>query len=133
MKTNQNSILLFGHDEHLLVTRQWVLQSRGYRVLTISDLSQVSSIPATPPVKLLVLCHSLSPAEIALATVRATARWPEIQILQLTAEGGRVPSGILGQLLHTMDGPAKLVSLVDSLVGHAAPAATQKANLRAAS
>lgn len=133
MKANQNSILLFGHDDHLLVTRQWVLQSRGYRVLTLSNLSQLGSIPAEPPLKLLVLCHSLSPAEIALATARATARWPEIQTLQLIAEGGRVPSGILGQLLHTMEGPAKLVSLVEGLVGHAVPAATQKSNLRAAS
>lgn len=122
MKTNQNSILLFGHDEHLLMTRQWVLQSRGYRVLTISDLSQLSLIPGDPQVKLLVLCHSLSQAESAIATARATDRWPEIQTLELSAEGGRVPTGILGQLLHTMDGPAKLVSMVDNLVGHAATA-----------
>jgi hypothetical protein len=32
-----------------------------------------------------------------------------------------------------MDGPAKLVSMVDNLVGHAAPDATQKSSLPAAS
>ena len=134
MKMNQSSILLFGHDEYLLATRQWVLQSRGYRVLTTTNLARIDTIAAMPPIKLLVLCHSLSPAEIAEATARAAARWPEIQLLELMADGGRVPAGILGQLLHTMDGPAKLVSMVENLVGHAAAAApTQKSNLSAAS
>jgi hypothetical protein len=117
MKTNQSSILIFGHDGHLLATRQWVLQTRGYRVLTIENSSTIQTIPQTPPVKLLVLCHSLSPAESATAVAMATSRWPEIQTLALVAESARAPAGILGQLLHTMEGPAKLISLVGQLVG----------------
>ncbi len=119
MKSNQTSILMYGHDEHLLATRKWVLQSRGYRVLTIERPSAIASIPELPAIKLLVLCHSLSPEESAAALALATSRWPDIQSLALVADVTRAPSGILGQLLHTMDGPAKLLSLVGELVGQA--------------
>jgi hypothetical protein len=121
MKAGHSSILIFGHDEHLLMTRQWVLQSRGYRVLTASTLNELDSIAQLPPIKLILLCHSLRPAEIETATARASARWPGILNLELVADGGRAPNGILGQLLHTMDGPAKLVSMVDDLVGGSLP------------
>jgi hypothetical protein len=117
MKTNQSSILIVGHDEHLLATRQWVLQSRGYRVLKTDRASKIASIPREPPVQLLLLCHSLSPLEKADAISLATARWPGIQTLSLAADSSRAPAGILGRLMHTVDGPAKLISMVDGLVG----------------
>ena len=123
MKADHSSILIFGHDEHLLLTRQWVLQSRGYRVLTATRISKIDSIPQIPAVKLLLLCHSLQPAEVAIAMTHARARWPGIKSLELVADDSRAPAGILGQLLHTMEGPAKLVSLVDNLVGSSTPLA----------
>jgi hypothetical protein len=123
MKAEHSSILIFGHDEHLLLTRQWVLQSRGYRVLTASTLSNIDSIPKSPPIKLLLLCHSLDPVEVATARNHAQLRWPNLKCLELVADDSRAPSGILGQLLHTMDGPAKLVTLVDNLVGSSTPLA----------
>jgi hypothetical protein len=119
MKANQNSILMIGHDEHLLATRQWVLQSRGYRVITLVGLARFAAIPQTPPIRLLLLCHSLSEDEGEAAMVLAEARWPGIQGLTLGAEISRAPSGLLGQLLHTMDGPAKLVAMVGELIGNA--------------
>jgi hypothetical protein len=121
MKAKQTTILMYGHDEHLLETRQWVLQSRGYRVLTMLDPSAFASIPLVPSIPLLLLCHSLSPQECNVATALASTRWPEIQSLVLDADGGRAPSGLLGQLLHTMDGPAKLISLVNRIVGNGVP------------
>ena len=120
MKDNQTSVLLFGRDEHLLVTRQWVLQSRGYLVVKINHLSEIPSIPRLPPMRVLLLCHSLLPGEAAAAIEIATSRWPEIQSLSLIVDGNRAPGGILGQLMHTMDGPAKLISLVGELVARSA-------------
>jgi hypothetical protein len=117
MKAKQTTILMYGHDEHLLETRQWVLQSRGYRVLTVLDPSAFASIPLVPSIPLLLLCHSLSRKECDVATTLAFARWPEIKSLVLDADGTRAPSGLLGQLLHTMDGPAKLISIVNGIVG----------------
>lgn len=117
MKAKQTSILMYGRDERLLETRQWVLQSRGYRVVTIVYPSDFAAIPLTPPIKLLLLCHSLSPEECDNAIALASARWDGIQSLALVADSTRAPSGILGQLLHTMEGPEKLISVVGELVG----------------
>jgi hypothetical protein len=117
MRKNQSSILILGHDEHLLATRQWVLQTRGYQVLTVQEPAAIQKIPLSAPVRLVVLCHTLSNSERELATSIASARWPGVKSLTLVAETGRTPSGILGQLLHTMDGPAKLLSMVTEAVG----------------
>jgi hypothetical protein len=122
MKANQTSILMYGHDEHLLVTRQWVLQSRGYRVLTRLDLAGFANIPVDPPIRLLLLCHTLSPEDCDEAIEVASARWPEIRSVALQGGVGRAPSGLLGQLLHTMDGPAKLIAVVSEMLGNEANA-----------
>ena len=120
MKKNHSSILIVGHDEHLLATRQWVLQTRGYQVLTMHDPNTLQKVPLSAPVRLVVLCHTLSDSERRKATETANARWPGVKSLTLVAESGRMPSGILGQLLHTMDGPAKLLSMVNDAVGGSA-------------
>ncbi|HEV2645334.1 MAG TPA: hypothetical protein VGU46_03110 [Acidobacteriaceae bacterium] len=117
MKSNRNSLVLYGRDESLLLTRQWILQSRGYRVLSLTKLEQFGSVPETPPIGLLLLCHSLSKDECEAAMVVARKRWPSIQSLRLDPETGRVPSGLLGNLLHTMEGPGKLVAAVDRSIG----------------
>jgi hypothetical protein len=125
MKESQASILMYGHDAYLLATRQWVLESRGYRVLALADLDGFAAIPQTPAIRLVLLCHSLSAEECEAAMSLARARWPEIQSLVLDVDGSRAPAGLLGQLLHTMDGPAKLIAMVGKLMGSApqAPAA----------
>ena len=71
MKKNQSPIVMLGHDEHLLATRQWVLQTRGYRVITAANASILQTLPLTPPVQLLVLCHTTSVAERADAVERS--------------------------------------------------------------
>jgi hypothetical protein len=125
MKSTKTSIVMYGHDQQLLATRQWVLQTRGYRVFIVPHPSKFASIPQNPPMKLLILCHSLTPEECGAAIALATARWPGIQTLTLDADGTRMPDGLLGQLLHTMDGPAKLISIVTELIGSSTQAASR--------
>lgn len=119
MKTAQISILIFGHDARLLETRKWALLSRGYRVLTATHLAELDSIPATPPVNLLVLCHTLSAKEGACAVAHATSRWPEIKQLALMRDSSKRPSQLLGQVLHTLDVPNRMLTKVSELVGYA--------------
>jgi hypothetical protein len=117
MNSNPISVVIFGRNPQLLETRQWVLQSRGYRVFAISQISALRSVQSLSPA-LLILCHSLSSREREAATAFATSRWPAIKHLVLAADSSRNPSGILGQLLHTMGGPTNLLSMVGELVGH---------------
>lgn len=126
MKKNVSSILMIGRDEHLLATRQWVLQTRGYQVLTVARPVDIRKVPVTLPVRLIVLCHTLSDTERRAVTAIAGSRWRGVKILTLSAELERTPSGILGQLLHTMDGPDRLVSMVSELVGSSAELGTAR-------
>lgn len=107
---------MFGHDAPLLETRQWVLQSRGYRVITTESLSAFESIPRTKTVSLVMLCYSLSPEEREGAIAISRSRWPGCQHLALQGSTGRSPTGILGQLLHTQNGPAQLLTMVNDLL-----------------
>jgi DNA-binding response OmpR family regulator len=122
MKAKRATILLYGCDEALLARRRWVLESRGYRILTLTDLREMRAVASAVPPSLLLLCHSLTPKERASATAAAIERWPEIRMLTLDAESSQVHSGLLGQLLHTQQGPDKLIAEVERLIGapHAA-------------
>ena len=120
MRKNQSSILIVGTDEHLNATRQWVLQTRGYQVVAVARPELIQRVAKEAPVRLVVLCHSLTEQECRRAADSAARRWPGVKHLVLTAESQRMPTGLLGQLLHTMDGPAKLLSMVSDLVGTSA-------------
>lgn len=109
-------ILAFGHNPNLLETRQWVLQSRGYRVITAEALSAFELIPRTKMVSVVLLCHSLSAQEREGAIAISRSRWPGCQHLALEPDHGRAPTGILGQLLHTQDGPAQLITRIENLL-----------------
>ena len=119
MKATQISIVIYGHDAHLLETRKWVLQSLGYRVLTVQRLADLDQIPHNPPVALLVLCHSLSARESTGAVVRASSRWSGIKKLALLRDSSKTPAQVLGQVQHTLDIAMGLMSTVTELVGYA--------------
>jgi hypothetical protein len=121
MKNEHVAVLIFGYDKCLLETRQWVLQTRGYRAMIALELSQIEALPSTRRVDLLLICHSVSDSERDAAIAIAETRWPGCRHLALAADHGRMPTGILGQLLHTMDGPARLISLVGSALEDPAP------------
>lgn len=120
MKSHHISVLMYGHDAHLLESRKWVLESRGYRVHTIQRLTELNHIPASHPVSLIVLCHTLTFDESDEAVTRASGRWPGLKRLHLVADNSRYPSQVLGQVMHTLDGPARLIRMVTELVGHSA-------------
>lgn len=120
MNATQISILMFGRDAHLLETSQWALQSRGYRVVTATNLAEFDSIPHIPPIDLLVLGHQLSPRECAVAAEHASTRWPGVKELILTRDCSSTPSRVLGKVRQTLDVPGGLLARVSELVGHVA-------------
>jgi hypothetical protein len=121
MKHEPTAVVIFGHEKSLLETRQWVLQTRGYKVIGVQDLHSLQALPLTRRIDLLLVCHSVPKVEREAAIHCARVRWPEVRHRLLTDEHGRMPTGILGQLLHTMDGPAKLISLVGEAMQDSGP------------
>ena len=128
MKTASPTILLFGRQPDLLDSRRWVLETRGYRVVVANSLVEMASLPKDPPVRVALLCHLLTPAERTAASALAATRWPGSVTHALT-QASRTPTGILGQLMHTSDGPTDLVAMVRTLL-HEEPMAPLKPSRR---
>lgn len=123
MKHEPVTVVIFGCDKSLQETRQWVLQTRGYRALIALDVDTIQALPRARRIDLLLICHSVPQAERDAALAIAESRWPGCRNLVLTPDQSRIPTGILGQLFHTMDGPAKLISLVSSALQEPIPQA----------
>ena len=118
MNANHVSIVLYGHDAHLLELRKWFLHSCGYRVLSAMTSTELTALPSAPTIQLLALCHTLSPAECIAAATLASTRWPAIKKLALVRDGSKAPAEICSEVFHPLDAPARLLTMVNELVGH---------------
>lgn len=76
-----SSVLFFGHDELLLLTRGRLFELAGFRVSFAQELNPVSQLIRECSVDLLVLCHTLSRAECEAAG--SIAEKQRIQLLRL--------------------------------------------------
>jgi hypothetical protein len=91
--------------------------------MSVPRVSDLDRVPVRPAVDLLVLCYTLSPKECADAVACAKIRWPGVKELALVSHGSRQPSHAVGKLLHTLDAPAPLLTMVGELVGYAGSSA----------
>ena len=120
MKSKQISVLIYGHDARLLESRKWVMQSWGYRALSIRSIAALNRVPLTPPIDLLVLCHTLSAKECESAIAHARLRWPNVKELALVRHSAmRDASPVLSDVQKALDAPDRLISVIGQLVGHA--------------
>jgi hypothetical protein len=107
------TVLCYGHDLPLLVSRKLLLKTEGYQVLTLTDVSLMENIAV--PVDLLVLCHSV-PHEYGLRALSiAESRWPGVLGLLLETSTVRRPFEGAAKF-STEEGPAKFVTVVKELL-----------------
>ncbi|HEX3569673.1 MAG TPA: hypothetical protein VHU44_02505 [Acidobacteriaceae bacterium] len=119
MKSKQISVLIYGHDARLLESRKWVLQSFGYRALSVRHLAGLNRVSLTPPIDLLVLCYTLTPKECDSAIAYAKLRWPNVKELALVRySAAREAAPVPAHVLKALDAPDPLLSMVSQLVGH---------------
>lgn len=76
------TILSVGDDAHLLESRQRVLESKGYRVRSVSRLDIVGD-EEVRQVALAVICHSVEESRAAAVAVSIRRRNPDILVLRL--------------------------------------------------
>jgi hypothetical protein len=115
---NQISVVLYGHDAHLLELRKWFLHGLGYRVVTAMQVSDLDAIPIAPPIALITLCHTISAAESEVAAAKAAARWPGIKTLSLARNHSNSSSTVPGNTRRPLDAATHLSSMISQLVGH---------------
>jgi hypothetical protein len=119
MKSKHISVLIYGHDARLLESRKWVLQSCGYRALSIRNLAGLNRVPQNPQIQLLVLCYTLTAKECESAIAHAKLRWPNVKELALVRYSAGESAPILADVQKALDAPDPLLSMVGELVGHA--------------
>ena len=109
-------ILLYGHDQHLLETRRWVLERSGYDIWTACSLLALNETISTRKTDILILCHSLSSEECERAVEVAHRHLPEIKTVVLTANNTDCSAGEADNVLDTAEGPQGLVAAVQQLM-----------------
>jgi hypothetical protein len=61
------AIVLYGHDEQLLMRRARILEDAGFRTSIALDVREIPQLVRKPPTDLVILCNSLSRTECELA------------------------------------------------------------------
>ncbi len=110
------SVVLFGHDTHLLQTRGWLLASIGSRVTVVLDLPELLQVIVTEPCDLLILCHSLSSSDCAGALSLASRYAPKMRIVGLESGNPLTRHAFPPEVVISETGPARLVSTLESLL-----------------
>jgi DNA-binding response OmpR family regulator len=117
---NSSAVVLYGHDERLLLTRKLVLEWAGYQVSVAQELRQISRLLDREHVDLIVLCYSLTRTECATAGLIAKSR-SEVPTLLITECGDRGSRDcsmreVADARFDSMLGPEALVSEVDAIL-----------------
>ena len=118
------SLVLYGHDRHLMDVLRLLLQEAGYQVWTAGKIPDVFAIITEERIDVLILCHTLSPEERAWAIAFADVQSPPLKSMVLSAR----KSGYRGEVpqngLDARDLPADLLAAMASLVGSPSSAPT---------
>ncbi len=116
-----HTILLYGHDELLLMTRGRILEGAGFKSAMTMDVREIPRLIRELPTDLIVLCHSLSHTECVLAgmvakTHRAALRTLLIVSDEYIGEGDYEMSEVADEIFNLSLDPEKLVARVRSML-----------------
>ena len=124
------SILLYGRDDRLLESRQWVLERAGYRVRATTQFAVLDEMTLIAPVDLLLLCHTVPSEDCGAALTIAYLRCSHLRSLVLTA-GDQQCSTIADAVLDAREGPKKLVSTIGEIFSPSRNSSFSRAKLSA--
>lgn len=116
MAIDNQYVLCFGKDELLLETRRHLLEQSGHAVLCTSDESRVENYLLSGNVSLLVLCHTLTQADVDKISRFHSESHSTASILCLT-RGQWKPALDCLQSYDAQNGPAAFIAVVNKLSG----------------
>ena len=115
------TILLYGHDDLLLMTRARILAGAGFRASMTCEVRQIPQLVRELQADLVVLCHSLSCRERVVAGMVAKNHRAEVRTLMMVADGsmGECDCGfseVADEVFNLSLEPEKLVEKVRSML-----------------
>jgi hypothetical protein len=116
-----HTILLYGHDELLLMTRGRILDGAGFQAAMTMDVREIPRLVRELSTDLIVLCHSLSGTECVLAGMVAKNHRAALRTLLIVADdyiGERdyEMSEVADEIFKLSLEPEKLVAKVRSMI-----------------
>ena len=117
----QHQVLIYGHDQILLRTRELILRGAGFDVCVTNAPDHARAILAIHQVDLLILCHSVDDAERAKILAIANASPKRPSTLLLSAGGISSASSENTAVFSTLDGPQNFLGTVCRLTHEPAP------------
>jgi hypothetical protein len=116
-----HTILLYGHDELLLMTRGRILDGAGFQAAMTMDVREIPRLVRELSTDLIVLCHSLSGTECVLAGMvaknhRAALRTLLIVTDDYIGERDYEMSEVADEIFKLSLEPEKLVAKVKSMI-----------------
>jgi len=116
---SSSAVLIFGYDDQLLSSRRWVLEGKGFRVRTATELAEAEQILHTGSIKVLVLCHTLSAENYESILAIARRIRPETGILVLDSDRLRRPASEGTTVLSDFPSPGALIASVQGIAERA--------------
>ncbi len=115
MKSNAQ-VLIVGHDEMLLRTRQLILGTY-FQVETAGRVSHAAGLLADRRFDLLVLCYSLTDEECRQVVQVALSHPPQPKILEMSMLGRPCAAVGIHEELNSEDGPYALLQKAADMIG----------------
>jgi DNA-binding NtrC family response regulator len=115
------TILLYGHDELLLMTRARILMGAGFRASVTCEVKQIPQLVRELRADIIVLCHSLSCTDRVVAAMVAKNHRAEVRTLLMMADGSMGEcdyefSEVADEMFNLSLEPEKLVEKVRSML-----------------
>jgi DNA-binding response OmpR family regulator len=116
-----HTILLYGRDELLLMTRGRILEGAGFKSAMTMDVREIPRLVRELPADLIVLCHSLSRTECVVAGMVAKNHRAVLRTLLIVAdgsigEGDYGMSEVAAEIFNLSLEPEKLVAKMRSML-----------------
>jgi DNA-binding response OmpR family regulator len=113
----QTTILVYGHDPLLLVTRRLLLENAGFRVFTTVELADAIQLTITHHFAILILCQTLDVKEREHILATAQGSRPPIKALILMADSTPIRTvGMQDVVLDSLVGPQTLLAVIDRML-----------------
>ena len=109
MANSARSILSVSYDESLLRTREWILETAGFKVTSAVDFSEAMNHCKSRRFDLVIIGHSIPPDE-KRALIEAVTRQNHARLLVLRMPGDERVAGAYS--LMASEGPEALIAAV---------------------
>ncbi len=109
-------LLMLGHEPTLLSSRCWILEKAGFSIRGAERTKDAARIILTDPIRLFILCHTLTSEECRTTLEEAHELRPEMKALVLTATTPTCSLRKQDAVFSIFEGPKALIETVKQML-----------------